>query len=137
MLFKYIRSTSSRKNGVWHSMLLRSDSISGIILTLRAYLESLSRSPLSSDCATADLDTAKKQARHEDGPPGDRAVTAPLRAAHIKAAFAGGLGRSSPAGIIRAAGLLAGHNLLARDLDLAVTGRVIDPSRDLTIAVFD
>jgi hypothetical protein len=139
MLFEYIRETGSRRGGASFGKTLRSDSISGTLSTLFAYLERLAGGALCNPGALAMLAAARKQARHEDGPTGERAVADPLRAAHLRAAFASAdFDTESDAGIVRQAGLLAGHNMLARARCLSAGfGDTVDPSRDLTIASFD
>ena len=89
-----------------------------MISTLTAYLSRVANHAIITPGSAALLDAARKQARGEDGPPGERAVAAPLRAVHLSAGFANAdlLERDSPEGIIRAAVLLFGHNVLARGL---------------------
>jgi hypothetical protein len=139
MLFEYIRETGSRRGGPSFGKVLKSDTISGILSTLFAYFERLAGGALSNPGALALLAQARKQARHEDGPVGERAAEEPLRALHLRKAFDNpDLDTSSPAGIVRHAGLLLGHNVLARARCLSAGDRdVVEPSRDLTIASFD
>ena len=139
MLFEHIRETGSRRGGPSLGKTLKSDTISGIISTLFAYFEMLAGGALSNPGALAMLTRARKQARHEDGPVGERAAEQPLRALHLRTAFSSpDFDVTSPAGVVRHAGLLLGHNVLARARCLSAGDRdVVDPSRDLTIASFD
>jgi hypothetical protein len=136
LLFEFIREKGSRQAGSRNGAQLRADSILGIISTLNAFLSRLAGSPILNDGAEAAVKQAGKQARRQDGPPGDRAVQAPLRAVHLRAAFRLGLERASAFGKARAACLLVGHNTLARGEDLGTQGAV-DIGRDLTIGAFD
>ena len=138
-LFEHIRESGSLRGGAAAGKRLKSDSISGVLSTLFAYFERLARGPLHAAGALAQLDAARKHARHEDGPAGDRAVAQPLRAAHLRTAFADpDFDTTSDAGVIRCAGLLFGHNVLARARCLSANADgSIDPSRDLTVASFD
>ena len=139
MLFEHIRETGSRRGGPSHGKVLKSDTISGILSTFFAFCERLAGGALSNPGALAMLSQARKQARHEDGPAGERAVAAPLRALHMRAAFISpGFDTSSPGGVVRQAGILFGHNVLARAQCLSGGEHdAVDPSRDLTIASFD
>jgi hypothetical protein len=139
MLFEYMRETGSRRGGASHGKVLKSDTISGVLSTLFAYFERIAGGPLSAAGALSELAQARKQARQEDGPPGERAKEEPLRAMHLRAAFTNAeFDVHSAAGVVRRAGLLAGHNLLARARCLSAGFHdSVDPTRDLTIASFD
>jgi hypothetical protein len=139
-LHEFIRESGNKRPGKLAGITLKESSISGILSTLHAHLACLAGGPLYNPGANASLLKAGKQMRAEDGPPGDRAIAAPLRARHLRSAFASGrLDRTSPVGRARAACLLLCHNLLARGRDVGVdaSSRTVDPSRDLTIAAFD
>ena len=139
MLFEYMRQTGSRRGGASAGKTLKSDSIANILSTLFAWFERIHKGPLSAPGALAELDAARKQARTEDGPVGDRAPAQPLRAMHLRAAFDNEeFDTTSNAGTMRHAVLLFGHNVLARARCLSAGFEdAVDPTRDLTVAAFD
>ena len=145
LMFQWMRETGSRKPGARSfGKTLRSDTISGCLSTIVAFLECVSQQPLVDKEFCKELSAVKKQTRHEDGPAGTRAVEDPLRAMHLKAAFAAGFccprHRSpTPLQIVKRAVLLSGHNMLARGvcLGLRSASHPVDPKRALTVGAFD
>ena len=145
IMFEWMRETGSRKPGARSfGKRLKSNTIAGTLSTLTAFLSCIADQQLVGKDFCVQLTAAKKQARHEDGPAGARAVEDPLRAVHLRAAFAAGYcrpraGKPTPLQVVKRAALLGGHNLLARGacLGLRADGDDVDEKRALTVAAFD
>ena len=139
LMFEFMREKGSRKPGAKSfGKTLKSNTISGTLSTLTAFLSFIAKQPLVDKDFCAELSAAKKQARHEDGPAGATAVEDPLRAMHLRAAFATGfcrprVGKPTALQVVKRAALLGGHNLLARGTCLCET----DERRMLSIVAFD
>ena len=149
-LFAFMREHGSRASGTRSGKTLAAGTISSTLSTLVTYLGRLADRPslLGKDSGDGDFGQARKQARQEDGTPGQRRSDAPIRAQHMRVAFAGGsptsssgplIERSSAEGIVRHAAVLFAHNVCARGAELghAKLRSPLDRDRDLTIASFD
>ena len=140
LLFTFVRERGSRKAGASHGATLKAKTIAGLVSTVTTFLSKIAKTDLLRAEDLAELRAAKKQARTLDGPAGERRLEDPLRAVHLKVALGpGGLERQTPYGVVRAAALLFGHNILGRGTTIGLKDAhvTLDAARHFTAACID
>jgi hypothetical protein len=128
---EFMRLSGSKQRGNI-GKVLKSDTISASVSTVRLLASKIARREIVSSELNTVLPVMFKEMRRADGPRGERRLSRGLRARHLRTLAAMGYDRSSRRGMMKWAVALSGHNMMLHGGEVGHTGKAaFDPLRGI------